>query len=113
MMLNVQAALSAAQVPGYRGAFRPLPGQREPPAQYCAYTLNRTPTWAADDADRAERVRAFLHLYSLNSPEDAQAAIEAAMKVEGFALVRANDDYDHDAGTYEVLSEWEGVKHVH
>ena len=111
-MLNVQAALRAAHVPGYRGAFRPLPGQKNPPPQYCAYVLHRTPIWDQEDGPSAERVKAFLHLYSLGDPERAEAAIEAAMTAQGFGLVRADESDDHSAGLYEVLSEWSGVKHT-
>lgn len=110
-MLDVQAALRAAHVPGYRGAFRPLPGQREPPPLYCAYTISRTPIWDQEDGPSAERVRAFLHLYSLGDPGQAEAAIEAAMAGQGWGLVRAEESDDHGAGLYEVLSEWNGVRH--
>ena len=109
-MLDVQAALTAAGVPGYRGAFRPLPGQLEPPAQYCAYTLSRTPIWDQEDGPSAERLKAFLHLFSTGDPESTEAAIEAAMAAEGFGLIRSNEDYDHGADLYEILTEWGGVK---
>ena len=111
-MLNVQAALAAVHVPGYRGAFRPLPGQRDPPPIYCAYTLTRTPIWDQEDAPGAERVKAFLHLFTLGDPESAEAAIEAAMSAEGWGLVRVTESDDHSAGLYEVLSEWSGVKNL-
>ena len=110
MMLNVQAALAAARVPGYRGAFRPLPGRREPPPVYVAYTLSRVPIWDQEDGPSAERVRAFLHLYSLGDPERTQAAIEEAMTAQGWGLVRVNESDDHGAGLYEILSEWSGVR---
>ncbi len=109
-MLDVQAALRAARVPGYRGAFRSLPGQREPPPVYVAYTLSRTPIWDQEDAPSAERVKAFLHLYSLGDPESVEDAIEEAMTAQGWGLVRANESDDHSAGLYEVLSEWSGVR---
>lgn len=111
-MLNVQAALTAAHVPGYRGAFRPLPGQRDPPPIYCAYTLTRTPIWDQEDGPSAERVKAFLHLFSIGDPESAEGAIEEAMAAQGFGLVRVNESDDHGAGLYEVLSEWSGVKNL-
>ena len=109
-MLNVQEALTAAHVPGYRGAFRPLTGQRDPPPVYCAYTLTRGPIWDQEDGPSAERVKAFLHLFSFGDPESAEAAIEAAMRAEGWGLVRVTESDDHSAGLYEVLSEWSGVR---
>lgn len=110
MTLDVQAALAAARVPGYRGAFRSLPGRREPPPVYVAYVINRTPIWDQEDGPSAEQVRAFLHLYSRGDPERTQAAIEAAMEAQGWGLVRVNESDDHGAGLYEVLSEWNGVR---
>ena len=109
-MLDVQAALTAAQVPGYRGAFRPTDGCREPPGCYCAYTLSRAPIWPSDDASRAMRIRAFLHLFSRDDPLQAQAALSAAMAAQGWQLIRETEGYVEAAEDYEVLSEWEGVE---
>lgn len=109
-MLDVQAALTAAQVPGYRGAFRPTDGCREPPGCYCAYTLSRAPIWPSDDASRAMRIRAFLHLFSRDDPLDAQAAIFAAMNAQGWHMIRETEGYVGTAEDYEVFSEWEGVE---
>lgn len=109
-MLDVFAALQSAQVPAYRGAFRPTAEYPEPPDTYCVYTLSRTPDWPADDGNTVERLTIFVHLYALSDPETAEAAIEAAMKLEGFALVRVNDDYVEGSGHYEALSEWSAVR---
>ena len=109
-MLDVFAALQSAQVPAYRGAFRPTEGRPEPPDTYCVYTLSRTPDWPADDGNTVERLTIFVHLYALGDPEDTEAAIEAAMQLQGFALVRVNDDYVDGSGHYEALSEWSAVR---
>ena len=105
-MLDVFAALQSAQVPAFRGAFRPTADYPEPPDTYCVYTLSRAPDWPADDSDTAERRRAFLHLYAISDPETTEAAIEAAMKAEGWRLTYVNDAYVEASGHYEFLSEW-------
>lgn len=109
-MLDILSALQAAQVPAFRGAFRPTTAHPEPPDTYCVYLTSRAPEWPADDEDAAERRRAFLHLYALSDPEAAQAAIETAMRAEGWRLTYANDAYVEDSGHYEVLSEWAAVE---
>ena len=109
-MLDVFAALQSVPVPAFRGAFRPTSETPEPPDTYCVYTLSRTPDWPADDGSTVERLTAFVHLYSLGDPENTEAAIEAAMQAQGFALVRVNDDYVEGSGHYEALSEWAAVK---
>ena len=109
-MLDILSALQAARVPAFRGAFRPTAEYPEPPDAYCVYLTSRTPDWPADDSDTAERRRAFLHLYALSDPEAAQAAIEAAMRAEGWRLAYVNDDYVEGSGHYEVLSEWAAVR---
>ena len=105
-MLDILSALQSAGVPAYRGAFRPTAEHPEPPDTYCVYLISRTPDWPADDSDTAERRRAFLHLYALGDPEEAEAAIEAAMKAEGWRLTHVNDGYVDGSGHYEALSEW-------
>lgn len=109
-MLDILSALQSAGVPAYRGAFRPTAEHPEPPDIYCIYLTSRTPDWPADDSDTAERRRAFLHLYALSDPEAAQAAIEAAMRAEGWRLAYVDDDYVEGSGHYEVLSEWVAVR---
>ena len=109
-MLDVLAALQSAGVPAFRGAFRPTAKNQEPPDTYCVYLTSRTPDWPADDSDTAERRRAFLHLYALSDPEKTEAAIEAAMRAEGWRLAYVNDDYVEGSGHYEVLSEWVAVE---
>lgn len=109
-MLDILSALQSAGVPAFRGAFRPTAEYPEPPDTYCVYLTSRTPDWPADDSDTAERRRAFLHLYALSDPEAAQAAIEAAMRAEGWRLAYVNDDYVEGSGHYEVLSEWTAVE---
>ena len=112
-MLNVLSALTAAGVPGWRGAFRPTQAYPEPPDCYCVFLLTRTPTWEQDDGSSAERLRAFLHLYSKNDPESAQTAITAAMEQEGFRLIETMDgDYVPGAEDYEIFSEWVAMKDV-
>ena len=108
-MLDILSALQSAQVPAYRGAFRPTAAHPEPPDTYCVYLISRTPDWPADDGDTAERRRAFLHLYAFSDPEETEAAIEAAMKAEGWRLTHVNDGYVDGSGHYEALSEWVAV----
>lgn len=112
-MLNAQAALDSAQVAGYRGAFRPTDGQKNPPDTYCVYLYTRRPETDWDDKTRDEVVKAFLHLYSRDDPEEAMAAIRTAMQAEGFALIRETEDYVDGAEDYETLSEWEGTLYGH
>ena len=83
-MLDVQAALTSAGVPGYRDAFRPTPGAEDPPDVYCVYQETHTPALCGDDEVVAELVHAQLWLFSANSPKASQAAIDAAMKAEDF-----------------------------
>ena len=84
-MLSVQAALTAANIPGYRGAFVSTPEMPDPPDCYCAYTYTRTPAWASDDGARAVRIRAFLHLFCRGDPTQAMDALRGALAQEGFA----------------------------
>ncbi len=109
-MLDILSALQAARVPAFRGAFRPTAEYPEPPDTYCVYLISRTPDWPADDGDTAERRRAFLHLYAFSDPEETEAAIEAAMKTEGWRLTHVNDGYVDGSGHYEALSEWIAVR---
>ena len=109
-MLDIQAALTAAGIPGYRGAFRANGNELTPPACYCVYLRTLLPQWPQDDGDSAMRVRAFLHLYARGDPTSHQQALAAAMAQQGFRLIRANEAYDQDADLYEVLSEWEGCQ---
>ena len=109
-MLSVSAALAAANVPGWRGAFRPTDTHPEPPAAYCVFTTTRAPDWPLDDGQSATRIRAFLHLYSRGDPESAEAAIRSAMAAEGFSLIDETDGYVPGAEDYEVLSEWAGLE---
>lgn len=109
-MLNILSALQSVPVPAFRGAFRPTEAHPEPPGTYCVYLTNRTPEWPADDGDTAERRRAFLHLYALSDPEETEAAIEAAMKAEGWQLTHVSDGYVEESGHYETLSEWTAME---
>ena len=110
-MLDVQAALTAAGVPSYRAAFRPMAGQENPPPVYCIWTQTKTPIWDHDDGFSAVRLRAFLHLLSASDPEETMAFIRDQMGVQGFRWVRETDpEYQDDAGLYEILSEWEGTR---
>ena len=109
-MLNPSAALAAANVPGWRGAYRPTDTHPEPPAAYCVYTVSRSPEWSQDDRESALRVRAFLHLFSRGDPEADKAAIRAAMAAEGFSLIEETEAYAEGAEDYEALSEWEGME---
>ncbi len=108
-MLDVQAALTSARVPGYRDAFQPTPGVTEPPGVYCVYQITEIPTWYADDAPTATLTRALLYLYGVNSPKTAQAAIDSAMKAQDFELRRKRDDREPNSGRYVIISEWEGI----
>ena len=109
-MLSVSAALAAANIPGWRGAYRPTDTYPEPPGTYCVFTLTRTPDWPMDDGQSATRIRAFLHLYSRGDPEAAQSAIRAAMQAEGFSLLQETEDYVEGAENYEALGEWAGME---
>lgn len=109
-MLDIQAALTAARVPAYRAAFRSRSGQKEPPDAYCVYTCTSSQDWPSDDRNRITRIRAFLHLYSRNSPLAHQAALALQMDAQGFRLLRQTEGYDDGADLYEVLSEWEGIR---
>lgn len=108
-MLDVQAALTSAKVPGYRDAFLPTPGVREPPGVYCVYQITETPVWYADDEPTAHLVHAQLFLFGVNSPKTAQASIESAMKAEDFDQKRKRDDREPNSGRYVIISEWEGL----
>lgn len=108
-MLDVQAALTSAKVPGYRDAFRPTPGVKDPPGVYCVYQITTIPTMYADDEAQAELVHVQLYLFSQNSPEATQAAIVAAMEAQNFDRRRTRDDYNPSTEVYLVLSEWEGL----
>ena len=107
-MLSAQAALTAANIPGYRGAFVSTPEMPDPPDCYCAYTYTRTPAWASDDGARAVRVRAFLHLFCRGDPTDAVAALRRALSAEEFAPISEIEGYQNDMGYYETLIEVEG-----
>ena len=108
-MLNAQAALNAANIPGYRGAFVSTPELPDPPDCYCAYTYTRTPAWPSDDGFRAVRVRAFLHLFCRDDPTCAAEALRAALAQEGFAPVSEIEGYQNEMGYYEMLIEVEGT----
>lgn len=110
-MLSVHAALAAAGIPGYRGAFRPTAERPQPPDTYCVYRYTRTPGWPADDSDTVTHLRAFLHLYALGDPEAALAAIRTEMRLQGYALIREDEGYENAAGQYEILSEWRGMQY--
>lgn len=110
-MLSVHAALAAAGIPGYRGAFRPTAERPQPPDTYCVYRYTRTPGWPADDSDTVTLIRAFLHLYALGDPENALAAIREKMRLEGFTLLRETEGYEDGDGRYETVSEWRGLRH--
>ena len=109
-MLDVQAALTSAKVPGYRDAFRPTTDVQEPPDVYCVYQITTIPTMYADDEAQAELVRVQLYLFSRNSPEATQAAIVDAMKAQTFNRKWSRDDYESDTDVYLVLSEWDGIR---
>lgn len=108
-MLDAQAALLAAGIRGYRGAFVSTPDMPEPPDCYCAYTYTRTPAWPSDDGSRAVRVRAFLHLFCRGDPTDALQALRLGLAAEGFAPVRETEGYENGMGFYETLIEVEGT----
>lgn len=109
-MYSVASALTAAQVPGARGAWRAV-SARQTPDRYCAYVYSRAPVWPHDDGDQYTRIRAYLHLYDRSDPTAAQAAIDTAMRAQGYRLLSQDEAYDKDADYYEVLSEWEAIKH--
>lgn len=107
-MLSAQSALTAANIPGYRGAFVSTPDLPDPPDCYCAYTYTRTPAWASDDGARAVRIRAFLHLFCRGDPTQAMDALRGALADQGFAPVSEIEGYENNMGYYETLIEVEG-----
>ncbi|MBO4794291.1 MAG: hypothetical protein J5556_06990 [Deltaproteobacteria bacterium] len=111
-MMNVQAALTAAGVPGYRGAFISSPEQPEPPDVYAVYTCTRQPIFASDDQARAMKVRVFLHLYARGDPTEPAAAVQTAMAAEGFCFTREMEAFVEESGLYETLSEWEAADYA-
>lgn len=111
-MLDAQAALAAAGIPGYRGAFVSTPELPDPPDCYCAYTYTRTPAWASDDSARAVRIRAFLHLFCRGDPTDAVQALKDGLAGEQFAITSEIEGYENAMGYYETLIEAEGTAYA-
>lgn len=111
-VLNVQYALTAAEIPGFRGAFVSTNEHPEPPDTYCAYTCTRSPLNPYDDAASGVRVRAFLHLFTRGDPTAAAAALRNGMTGQGFCIIRETEGFDNAMGFYEILTEWEGADYA-
>ena len=106
-MLDVQAALRAAGVPGYRAGFRRGAEERMP-EQYAVYSVKRAEEEYWDDAPHAVTLAPALALYSRANPAALAAAVEAAMRAEGFSLIDRAETYDKLADLYAVESRWTG-----
>lgn len=108
-MLDVQAAIRAAGLPGYRAAYRQAENADVPPV-YVVYALSMEANAYFDDMPHTMIHKPTLHLVSTHDPEPAMQALYQAMAEEGFYCAEHQDGYDRDADAYVMVSQWQGVE---
>lgn len=108
-MLDVQKALNAAGIPGFRVSLRMGEMQEIPPV-FVAWALQNSPSMFMDDAPTAMLHEVQMHLVSINDPMAPWAALQRCMVDEGFSFVEMQESYDEEADVYVLVSRWKGVE---
>ena len=109
-MLDAQAALERAGIPGFRVSLRMGEMQEIPPV-FGVWALRSEPGIFIDDSPAATIHEVKMHLIALSDPRPAWSNLQGPMEEEGFALVDMQESYDEDADVYVIMSQWRGVEY--
>lgn len=111
-MLDVQAALERAGIPGYRAAYRDGDGNGRLPEVYAAWALKTEPWDFCDDRAITLLHQLELNLVSAYDPMEPLQAVMDELAGEGFMLAGCQDGYDEAADLYVIETTWRGVEQL-
>lgn len=97
MRATVKTALASVGCPVYWLAWT---GQGNPPAKYITFSTRESDAMFANDQATELRQTVYVEIWSTQDPADVYAAVKAAMKIAGFALIDSPEFYDN--GYYHI-----------
>lgn len=109
-MLDVQAALAKADIPGYRVSMR-LGEMTEIPTVFAAWAMRSHFESYRDDAPGATVCEVKMNLVAASDPQGPWERLLAPMIAEGYEMLEMQESYDEDADVYVLQSTWRGVRY--